>query len=93
MKAVKEILKSWWVLLFFLGCGIVLEKALDVQRFEYAKLSFQWSHLQREKERLLMEQENLRAQVNSQSDPAWVELTLMRKMGLVPEGQRKVLFN
>lgn len=92
MKALKELLKSWWVLLFFLGCGILLEKALDVQRAEFAKLSLKWNHLQTEKDRLLMEQENLRAQVNSQSDPIWVELTLMRKLGLVPEGQKKVLF-
>ncbi len=89
MQAFKELLKSWWVLLFILGCGILLEKALDVQRAEFTKLNLKWNHLQIEKDRLLMEQENLRAQVNSQSDPIWVELTLMRKLGLVPEGQKR----
>lgn len=93
MQALKEILKSWWVLLFFLGCGILLEKALDVQRIEFVKLNIKWNQLQAEKERLLMEQENLQAQVNSQSDPIWIELTLMRNLGLVPEGQKKVLFH
>lgn len=32
-------------------------------------------------------------EINSQSDPAWVELMLMKNLGLVPEGQIKVFFD
>lgn len=78
---------------FFLICGIALEGSIGSQKHEYAKLNEQWNLLQKEKDRLLLEQNDLRLQVNSQSDPAWVELTLMRKLGLVPEGQTKVFFN
>jgi hypothetical protein len=31
-------------------------------------------------------------QIHSQSDPAWIELTLMRVLGTVPENQTKVYF-
>jgi len=88
----KEAARSWWLLVLLITCAIVLENALSKERQEYAKLSAQWHHLQAEKERLLAEQADLRIQVNSQSDPAWVELTLMLKLGLVPEDQTKVFF-
>lgn len=72
---------------------MALESALGTQREEFAKLNEQWGLLQQEKDKLLQEQSDLKLQVNSQSDPAWVELTLKRKLGLVPEGQKKVFFN
>lgn len=37
-------------------------------------------------------QEDLLLQLNSREDEAFIELTLMRRLGLVPEGQRKVHF-
>jgi hypothetical protein len=54
------------------------------------------SHLQQlnsEKQYLLQEREELLLNVQSQSDPAWVELTLMKGLGLVPEGKVKVYFD
>lgn len=38
------------------------------------------------------ERDDLLLQIRSQNDPEWVELTLMRRVGLVPEGQVKVYF-
>ncbi|MCE2983850.1 MAG: hypothetical protein LW832_09830 [Parachlamydia sp.] len=49
-------------------------------------------HLQKEKRTALKRQEDLQLQINSQSDPAWIELTLMKGLGLVPEGEQKVYF-
>jgi hypothetical protein len=37
-------------------------------------------------------QEKLLLTINSQSDPAWIELVLFRELGLVPEGAAKVWF-
>jgi hypothetical protein len=37
-------------------------------------------------------QDDLKLQISSQSDPAWIELTLMNQLGVVPEGQMKVYF-
>jgi len=44
-------------------------------------------------EELLADREELRAQIQSQSDPAWVEMILMRELGVVPEGWLKIHFN
>lgn len=38
------------------------------------------------------EQEELKLQVLSQSDPAWIELSLIKGLGLVPEGYTKIYF-
>lgn len=46
--------------------------------------------LAEEEARLL--QEDLLREIASQNDPSWIELVLMDKLGLVPEGQTKVHF-
>lgn len=38
------------------------------------------------------EKERLELEIHSQSDPLWIQLALMKGLGLVPEGQKKVLF-
>ena len=43
-----------------------------------AALDTQLGHLQVEKSLLLQEKEDLLLQVNSQSDPAWIQLTLKK---------------
>lgn len=40
----------------------------------------------------MAEQQELILQIESQTDPAWVEMVLKRNLGLVPEGQVKVYF-
>lgn len=37
-------------------------------------------------------QEELKLQVASQSDPSWVELSLIKALGLVPEGYTKIYY-
>jgi hypothetical protein len=48
--------------------------------------------LQIERDQTYLEQKDLQLQISSQNDPAWVELTLMKQLGVVPDGQRKVYF-
>lgn len=86
------IFKWWWVVLFLLICYMLFEQAERRQKLEFAKL--QQLAVDLEKERVIADEENqkLLLHVNSQSDPAWVELVLMRGLGLVPEGQTKVFF-
>lgn len=85
-------LRSWWVILFTFLCLVLYEQALQKRNVNYAKLSEQKNTLQAAKEKALEIQEALLLQVNSESDPAWIELTLMQKLGLAPEGQIKVFF-
>ncbi len=57
-----------------------------------ARLDQRIEALEGEKGIALRRQDELKLQVASQGDPAWVEMVLMRELGMVPEGQRKVYF-
>jgi hypothetical protein len=94
MKKIVEtvFIRSWWVILFMLGCYLSYEQGLQKKERDFAKLQMQYAELLKKKKMLQTQQENFRRQLNSQSDPAWVELVLMKGLGVVPEGQTKVLF-
>jgi len=52
----------------------------------------QLAHAQFEKSEAIKRREALLQQINSESDPAWIELVLMQNLGMVPENQQKVYF-
>ncbi len=85
-------IKSWWIVLFMLGCYFVFEQAMVWHREKFETLHNQHSALLKEKARAKNQMEALRLKVNSQSDQEYVELVLMQRLGLVPEGATKVLF-
>lgn len=97
-KALKKMtvyghLRSWsWMFLFIALVAITTERALKRVREERNLLSTQLISLKEEKKVAMKVREKLTKQINSQSDPAWIELVLKRELGLVPEGQTKVLF-
>ena len=39
-----------------------------------------------------LEKQQLQLKIASQTDPAWIEMILMRDLGVVPEGYLKVYF-
>lgn len=82
----------WWVIAFVIGCSIVFERSLKEKSLIFNELTKQLSQLQHAKEQAIVEQQDLLLQINSQNDPAWIELTLMRALGLVPEGHQKIFF-
>jgi len=86
------LINSWWVILFSIFCYMGYEQGGKFRIIQFEGLSERLISLQLEKKKALSLQKDLIMQINSQSDPAWVELTLMRGLGLVPEGQIKVLF-
>lgn len=77
-------------LIFFVA--IITERALKRVHDEKISLSAHLSHLKKEKGFAMEKNEKLIKQINSQSDPAWIELVLKKELGLVPEGETKVLF-
>jgi hypothetical protein len=85
--------QSWWVILFIFLCGIVYSHASHKKNEVIATLDDHLGALNNEKDVLLQEKEDLLLQINSQSDPAWIQLTLMKGLGLVPDGQLKVYFS
>lgn len=76
-----------------LVCAIFYEKGLKGREDNYQQLKEQLISLQHEKQKGLELQQNLQQQINSQSDMAWLELTLMKGLGLVPENEQKVFFD
>lgn len=86
------ITKSWWVILFLLICALVYEPHFLHLKESEALLQKKLLELKSDKEIALQLQEELQLKINSQDDHDWIEMTLMRKLGLVPEGQVKILF-
>jgi hypothetical protein len=86
------LIKNWRVILFTLCCFIVYERSIQDYSGQTAYLANKLTSLEKEKNLLLKEQETLQLQINSQSDPKWIELTLIKVLGVVPEGQKKVYF-
>lgn len=87
------LLPNWWLILFSLACFIVYEQALSVYDGQRVYLTNRLTELKSNKDKLLATQEDLKLQINSQSDPLWIEQTLMKVLGVVPEGQTKIYFH
>jgi hypothetical protein len=86
------ILKSWWTILFFLTCFFAYDQAIKRRSREEMQLQKKLSYLYTEINSELEDRQELQLQLNSQNDPTWIELILMKSLGLVPESQTKVLF-
>lgn len=89
---VEFILKSWWTILVFLFSYFAFDQAMKRKESESQQLQKKLNFLIAEKERAEKEQEMLKLEIANQNDPAWIEMTLMRCLGLVPEGTTKVHF-
>jgi len=83
----------WWVFVFIAICFGIYTHASHKKEKTILALESHLQQLSVEKQQLLQENEELQLNIHSQSDPAWVELTLMKGLGLVPEGQVKVYFD
>ncbi|MBS0653375.1 MAG: hypothetical protein JSR39_07610 [Verrucomicrobia bacterium] len=86
------IFQSWWMLVFAVGCFLIYTQAMQKKALVAKTLQEQLNVLNTQKEQLLVEHEDLVLQIQSQSDPAWIQLTLMKGLGLVPDGQMKIFF-
>ena len=85
-------LRSWWVWLFALLCYAVYDYATRRQDRRHLRLEKQIERQEKQLTTLQMQYEDLERRLQSQSDPAWLEMVLMEQLGVVPEGQAKVYF-
>ena len=86
------ILKSWWAILFFMVCFFAYDQAGRRRDREELVLKEKYQQILCAKEEASILQEELKREIASQNDASWIELVLMQKLGLVPEGQQKVHF-
>lgn len=82
----------WWMLLFFALCYLLYSHGIEKKKGAVRELKARLFALEEEKKHALEEREDLLLQINSQSDPSWIQMTLMKGLGMVPEGQVKVYF-
>lgn len=82
----------WWVLAFCLLASIVYVPAMRNRKTSLNELVFRYAEMEKEKRFVFQEKEELMQRIASHNDPAWVELVLLREMGVVPDGFLKVHF-
>lgn len=76
----------------FLVTAILLERGLNHIGKEYSRLEKVKIDIAQSQVQAQARKENLERQIMSQSDPTWTLLTLIRVLGVIPEGQKKVYF-
>jgi hypothetical protein len=82
----------WWVAAFCSVIGIVCLQSMKGKRIALSEYSFRLEEMEKQKRLACVEREELRLRIASQADPAWIEMILMRELGVVPEGWLKVHF-
>lgn len=91
-KFSRHVINWGWVIGFMCLCLGSYAHASKRKAEISLELQEKISQLSLTKEKALLEKNELELQINSQSDPLWVELTLMKGLGLVPEGKKKIHF-
>lgn len=80
----------WWLALFVVATFSLYEQGVYKISCSRTRLRGIQTELEEKIAAAEIKREELQREINSQSDPAWIELTLMRILGLVPEGYTKV---
>lgn len=91
-KVLDKIFRSWWVVLFLLVCFIGYDIGCKKRNKAIFDLKCKYDNLLKEKELVLNKKEDLLLRLKSQSDPAWIEMVLIKELGVVPENKIKVHF-
>ena len=73
-------------------CLVTYAHASKKKTETYKALTERLRELEIAKDVAIAEKSLLELEIQSQSDPLWIRLALMKGLGLVPEGQKKVLF-
>ena len=86
------VLRSWWVIVFCTLCSAIFCQASHSRDQTRTELLGRIQIMQKEKMISMQENEQLNLQLQSESDPAWIETVLMKELGVVPEGWIKIHF-
>ena len=86
------IVKSWWVYLFCIFSFFLFNHFSGKKKIEISNLEKKRSYLECQRDYALSKKEELYVQICSQSDQSWIEIVLMKQLGLVPDGYMKIHF-
>ena len=86
------LLKNWWVIVFVLMAWGLYLQAIHKKNRLVVKLEEKVHMIEKARALAEAEKEELLLRTQSQDDPEWMELVLKEKLGVVPEGQTKVVF-
>jgi hypothetical protein len=86
------VVRSWWMHLFLIACFWLYFQGMKKKECTMLELKDRIVLLEQERQVSLEKQEDLLLELHSQNDPAWIEMTLMKQLGVVPEGHMKVYF-
>ncbi len=85
--------RRWcWVMAFCLVTSFVYAQSMKKKKSLFAELTFRLDEMEKERKWACLEKEHLQLKIASQDDPSWIEMILMRDLGVVPEGYLKVHF-
>ena len=89
----KSLKKAWWVVLFLGVFSFVYFHGMHEKEILLKDLQERLQGLEQDKMLAKARQEDLLMEIQSQTDPAWIELRLMEELGMTPEGSVKIYFN
>jgi hypothetical protein len=84
--------RSWWVLVFCTLSVAFYFQAAHSRTTAISELSDRLEELENTKRLAADQQEELDLCLQSESDPAWIEMVLMKELGVVPDRWVKVHF-
>ncbi len=84
--------KNWWVLACIALLLLCFSPFFNQKVAAVNLLQERLLQMEGERLRVSQKQEELQLRIASQNDPAWIEMILMRDLGVVPEGFLKVHF-
>jgi len=92
MKFRQFLLKNWWVIAFVLMAGAIYTQAIHKKNQLLATLKEKVETLNDTKVQQLERKQQLLLRIQSQEDPDFIELLLKEKLGVIEQGELKVVF-
>jgi hypothetical protein len=85
-------MRSWWVIVFSAISLACYFQVAHSRAIAMSELSGRLQDMEKAKIIASEQQEELTSRLQSETDPAWIEMVLMKDLGVVPEGWVKVQF-
>lgn len=87
------VIRSWWVILLLMVSFFLYDQTTTHQKNTISQLEEKVTFLQEKKKKVASIQDDLQLQIQSQEDPDYLEMVLIKKLGLIRDGQKKIFFS